>query len=108
MGWSVETLNDIVDRELDALPADMRARFVRISELIVAVGLERVREPYVKHVQGPLWEMRLTGRDGVSRGLYVTVRGKRIVVVRVFMKKTRKTPQREIRLALQRALEVLR
>ena len=62
--WSVETLNGTVDRELDALPPDMRARFVRISDLIAKVGLVHVREPYVKHVQGPLWEMRLTGRDG--------------------------------------------
>lgn len=107
MRWSVETLNDTVDRELNALPDDMRARFVRISELIAAVGLERVREPYAKHVQGPLWEMRMTGRDGVSRALYVTVRGKRVVVVRVFVKKTRKAPRGEIRLALQRAREVL-
>lgn len=75
--WSVETLNEIVDRELDALPADMRARFVRISDLIVAVGLERVREPHVKHLGGPLWEMRVTGRDGTARALYVTARERR-------------------------------
>ena len=105
--WSVETLNDTVDREIDALPADMRARFVRISELIAAVGLERVREPYVKHLRGPLWEMRMTGRDGISRALYVTVRDRRVVVVRVFIKKTRQTPHGEVRLALQRAREVL-
>ena len=105
--WSVETLNDTVDREIDALPADMRARFVRISELLAAVGLERVREPCVKHLQGPLWEMRMTGRDGISRALYVTVRDRRVVVVRVFIKKTRKTPHSEVRLALQRAREVL-
>ena len=105
--WSVETLNDTVDRELGALPVDMRARFVRISELIAAVGLECVREPYVKHLQGPLWEMRMTGRDGTSRALYVTVREKRAIVVRVFIKKTRKTPHSEVRLALQRAREVL-
>ncbi len=104
--WSVETLNDTVDRELDALPADMRARFVRIGELIAAIGLERIREPYVRHVQGPIWEMRMTGRDGVSRALYVTARGRRVVVVRVFVKKTRKTPRGEVRLALQRAREV--
>lgn len=106
MRWSVETLNETVDRELDALPADMRARFARISELIAAVGLDGVREPYVKHVQGPLWEMRLTGRAGVSRALYVTVRGRRVVVVRVFVKKTRKTPAGEVRLALRRARTV--
>ncbi len=105
--WSVETLNDTVDREIGALPAYMRARFVRIGELIAAVGLERVREPYVKHLQGPLWEMRMTGRDGTSRALYVTVRDRRVIVVRVFIKKTRKTPHSEVRLALQRAREVL-
>ena len=106
MRWSVETLNETVDRELDALPADMRARFARISQLIAVVGLDGVREPYVKHVQGPLWEMRLTGRAGVSRALYVTVRGRRVVVVRVFVKKTRKTPAGEVRLALRRARTV--
>lgn len=102
MRWSVETLNRTVDRELDVL----RARFARISELIVAVGLDGVREPYVKHVQGSLWEMRLTGRAGISRGLYVTVRDRRVVVVRVFVKKTRKTPAGEVRLALRRARTV--
>ncbi len=107
MRWSVEALNDTVERELDALPADMRARFVRISELIAAVGLDRLREPYVKHVQGPLWEMRLTGRAGVARALYVTVRNRRVVIVRVFVKKTRKTPAGEVRLALRRARKVI-
>ena len=107
MRWSVEALNETVDRELDALPADMRARFVRISELIAAVGLDGVREPYVKHVRGPLWEMRLTGRAGVSRALYVTIRDRRVVVVRVFVKKTRKTPASEVRLALRRARTVI-
>ena len=107
MNWSVETLNATVDRELDALPADMRARFVRLCDLIAAVGLDRVGAPHVRHLTGPLWEMRLRGRDGISRALYVAVRGRRVVVVRVFVKKTRKTPRREMDLALRRAREVL-
>ena len=106
MGWSVETLNEGVDQELAALPPDQRARFVRIAELIEAKGLERVREPYVRHLEGPLWEIRLKGRDGISRALYVTASGCRLVIVRVFVKKTRKTPRREIVLALERAKEV--
>ena len=57
---------------------------------------------------GLLWEMRMRGRDGISRALYVTARGKRVVVVRVFVKKTQKTPQREIVLALQRTKEIRR
>ena len=85
----------------------MRARFVRISELISAVGLDRVGSPHVKHLRGPLWEMRMRGTDGTSRALYVAIREKRVVVVRVFIKKTRETPRREIDLALQRAKKIL-
>ncbi len=107
MGWTVETLNAAVDRELEALPADMRARFVRISELIAAVGLELVGAPHIRPLTGPLWEMRMKGRDGISRALYVTVQDKRVIVVRVFVKKTQKSPRREIDLALRRAKEVL-
>jgi phage-related protein len=65
-----------------------------------------MREPHVKHLEGPLWEMRMRGKDGVSRAIYVTARGRRVVVVRVFLKKTQKTPRREIDLALERAKEV--
>jgi len=107
MTWTVETLNTIVDAELAQLPPDMRARFVHISRLIEEFGLERVREPHVKHLRGPLWEMRMKGRDGISRALYVTALGQRVVVVRVFIKKTQKTPAREIDLAMKRANEVL-
>ena len=107
MAWTVETLNAVVDAEVEGLPADMRARFAYISDLIEEFGLERVREPHVRHLRGPLWEMRMKGRDGVSRALYVTAVGRRVVVVRVFSKKTRKTPTREIELALKRASEVL-
>ena len=91
------------------LPASKaaRARFVRISELIAAVGLDHVGAPHVRHLTGPLWEMRMRGRGSVSRALYVTVREQRVVVVRAFVKKTQRTPRREIELALQRAKEVL-
>jgi phage-related protein len=68
--------------------------------------VDRVREPHVKHLRGSLWEMRLKGKDGISRALYVTVVGQRVVVVRVFTKKTQKTPGREIELALKRAREI--
>jgi hypothetical protein len=54
MPWTVETLNETVDAELEELPADMRARLIRVSELIESVGLPNVKEPHVRHVRGPL------------------------------------------------------
>ena len=106
MRWAVGFLNEEIKAALDALPPDIRASFQRIVELIQANGLERVREPYLKHLEGPLWEMRMKGRSGIARAVYVTAIGKRIVVVHVFEKKTQKTPRREIVTALKRAKEV--
>lgn len=106
MGWTVETLNETVDAEVEALPEDMRARLAHLAKLIEEQGLERVGEPHVKHVEGRLWEMRLKGHSGVSRALYVTAVGRRVVIVRVFVKKTERTPRREIKLALFRAKSV--
>src|SRR6201996_8084251 len=106
MSWQVEILNEIVAAEIAALPTDMQARFLRLAERIASVGLESLGEPHVKHLEGKLWELRLTGRDGIARALYVTAIGRRLVVVRAFVKKTQKTPRAEIELALQRAKEV--
>ncbi len=104
--WIVETLNPAVDAELETLPAGMRARFTRIAGLIETLGLEKVGKPHVSQIEGPLWEIRMKGADGIARALYVTARGRREVVVRVFVKKTQKTPRQEIELALKRAKEV--
>ncbi|KFL30680.1 hypothetical protein JP75_13135 [Devosia riboflavina] len=106
MGWTVEFLDEDVRAELYAMPADIRASFSRIAQLISNTGLSRVHEPYVKHLEGSLWEMRMKGKDGIARAVYVTAHAQRVVVVHVFQKKTQKTPRREIELARQRAKEV--
>ena len=62
-----------------------------------------MHEPYIKHIEDRIWEMRLRGRDGIARAVYVTAPGRRVVILPVFTKKTQKTPRREIELARQRA-----
>lgn len=106
MAWTVETLNDTVDAEVAELPADMRARLTRISELIESVGLLNVKEPHVRHIRGQLWEIRLKGKAGIARAIYVTAKEQRVVILRVFTKKTERTPPAEIELALQRVKEL--
>lgn len=106
MTWLVEFASPDVEGELRSLSSDLQAKFLRIAEMIELNGLERMREPYVKHLEGKLWEMRLTGRNQIARSLYITAIGRRVVVVRTFVKKTQTTPRREIELALKRAQEV--
>jgi len=107
MRWAFQTLNAVVDEEIRALPSDMQARFLRFAELIEQAGLQALPRDSVRHLDGKLWELRIAGRDGISRAIYVTAAGPRIVVVRVFIKKTQKTPPRELELARQRAKEII-
>ena len=106
MSWSIVFVNALARAEVDALPQDMQMRFGHITRLMRDFGLPKVHEPYVKHLTGKLWEMRLKGRDGVARSIYVTGSGRRVVVLRTFIKKTEKTPAREIEIALARMKEI--
>lgn len=96
------------EQEFKTLPADMQAHGLRVIDLLENRGPHQVREPYVKPIEGKLWEMRLKGRAGIARALYFARVGRRLCVVRVFVKKTQKTPRAEIELALRRMAEVER
>jgi phage-related protein len=104
--WTVGFYADEAIAEVKALPRDLQAKFDRIVQMIEANGLEKMREPYVKHIDGKIWEMRMIGRDGIARSLYMTAIGRRVVVLRTFIKKTQKTPRSEIAIALRRAKDV--
>jgi len=104
--WSFEFANQVAIDEVRALPRDMRAKLERIARMIESNGLAAMRDPHVQHLQDKLWEIRLSGRSGIARSLYVTMTGRRVVVLRTFVKKTQKTPPREIELALMRAKDV--
>jgi phage-related protein len=104
--WTVELLDETVAAELDAWPRELRAALTRIFDRISSIGLERLGEPHVRHIEGKLWEMRVSGNRLEGRALYVTAVGRRVVVVLAFVKKTQKTPDRYIRLALERARRI--
>jgi phage-related protein len=93
--WTVE-LHPLAEPELQALPADMRARFLRIAEMLEGFGPHQVGLPHVRPLEGKLWEMRMQGRDGISRAVYAAIHGRRLVVLHVFIKKTQTTPRKAL------------
>jgi phage-related protein len=103
----VEILDRRVEEELGALASDVRQKFARIVNLVEQHGLLAMREPYVKHLEGKLWEMRMKGKDGIARAIYVTAKGERVVVVHAFVKKTQRTPAGALAIARDRAKEVV-
>src|ERR1700761_7907464 len=106
MSWTVSFVNAVAEAELRALPEDMIARFLRLGDLIQSSGVAALHEPHAKHLQGKLWELRLKGRDGIARSIYVTANGRRVIVLRTFVKKTQKTPRQEIEIAEKRRKEI--
>lgn len=99
--WTV-VLHPLAEPELRALPADMRARFLRIAEMLEDFGPQRVGLPHVRPLEGKLWEMRMQGRDGISRAVYAAMQGRRLLVLHVFVKKTQATPRKAIETARTR------
>lgn len=106
MEWTVETLS-AVDAEIEELPVHLRARLIRLLETVQNVGLDALRAPHVRHLEGKLWELRVKAEGGIARGIYVTASGRRVVVLHVFTKKSRKTPRRALATARERMRQVM-
>ena len=107
MAWTVETVS-AVDAEMAALPVGLRAKLLRLLEAVENVGLDAFRAPHIRHLEGKLWELRVRAEGGIARGIYVTVSGRRVVVLHVFAKKSRKTPPRALAIARERMRGVTR
>ena len=77
MRWTVGTLNAAVNAEIEALPNDMRARLARLANVIEQIGFSGLPRDSVTHLENRLWELRITGRGGISRAIYVICNGER-------------------------------
>ena len=69
-------------------------------------GPNIVREPHSKPLNNKLWEIRMKGKPGIARAIYVTAKGKRIIVLHAFVKKTQKTPRKAIDIANEKVKEI--
>jgi phage-related protein len=107
--WSVY-YDPRLEEWLETIPSDIKARILRIIDMLREYGPSNVREPYIKNIKGykKLYEIRAKGKDGIARVFYFTWQGQKIVLLHGFMKKTMKTPSREIDVAVQRMAEVVK
>ena len=95
-------MHPLAEPELLALPADMKARFLHIAEMLEELGPQREGLPHIRPLESKLWEMRMQGRDGIARAVYAAVQGRSLLVLHVFVKKTPTTPRAAIAMALKR------
>jgi len=103
--WQVR-FHPRAEAEIEALPADLRARFLRIADLLIERGPQLVGMPHVRPLEGGLWEMRMQGRDGIGRAVYVICTGRTLYVLHAFVKKTQRTPRAALATAHARRQEI--
>lgn len=96
--------HDEAEIELVALPTSIRAKMTRLLQKL-EVNPRLLREPDTKPLGDGLFEIRTMGTD-IARGLWVYQSGERIFLLRVFIKKSQKTPRSEIEIAFRRLEEM--
>lgn len=84
----------------------MRAKLFRLIGLLELKGNE-LREPYSKALDDGIFELRAKQGSDISRILYFFVVGNRVILTNGFVKKSRKTPIRELDLAKKRRVDFL-
>ncbi len=105
MKWHIIFYNQEVESETLTFPKGVLANFLHIAEMIEEFG-PALGLPYTKAVGGGLFEIRSKGREGIGRSFFCAVQGREIIILHSFIKKSQKTPKKELKIAHQRLKEV--
>lgn len=104
MDYTISYYSEVVQEEILALPDTLAARYIVLTRRMVALG-PNLGEPHTKAFGEGLFEMRLKGAEGIARVFFCTMVGKRIVMLHSFVKKSNRTPLRELEIAQTRMKE---
>jgi phage-related protein len=105
MNWTITYYSESVQNEILDLPAGILARFLRYADRMEVYGPD-LGMPHTRAMGDGLFELRLKAVEGTARVFYCTMIDKRIVMLHQFIKKTDKTPPKELAIARRRLKEV--
>jgi phage-related protein len=107
MTWKLIYYNARVEKEVMAWPPGVRADFLRLAEAMREFGPD-LGMPRTRAMGSGLFEMRAKGREGIGRAFFCTIVDEQIVILHAIIKKTEKTPARELETARARLKEIIR
>lgn len=105
MSWRVTFYSRTLEEEILRLPDGFVARFLRYAERMELFGPD-LGMPHTRAMGDGLFELRLKAAEGIARVFYCTLIGRRIVMLHQFVKKSEKTPRRELDVARRRRKEI--
>ena len=95
-----------VEKFLNSLDIKMRNKILMILNVLQERG-NQLREPYSKHLEDGIFEVRGKVGNDISRVLYFFYYNGKIIMTNGFIKKTQKTPKSEIELGKKYRKEYL-
>jgi phage-related protein len=104
MTWEITYHDERVQKAVLSLPAGLLARYLHLTDRMLEYGPD-LGMPHTRAMGSGLFELRLKSQEGIGRVFYCTLVGRRIVVLHQFVKKTDKTPSRELAIARTRMKE---
>jgi phage-related protein len=102
--WRIVFFSERLESEILALSAGFVARFLHYTERMETYGPD-LGMPHTRAMGAGLFELRIKAAEGVARVFYCTVVNRRIVMLHQFVKKSDKTPGRELATARRRMKE---
>lgn len=105
MDYEIRYYSEAVQEQILDLPDTLAARYIVLTRRMMAIG-PNLGEPHTKAMGEGLFELRLKGAEGIARVFFCTLIGRRIIMLHSFIKKTERTPKRELDVAHNRMREV--
>jgi phage-related protein len=105
MKWRVTFYNEKVESETLRFPVGILANFLHILELIEELG-PNLGKPHTAPLGSGLFEIRAKGAEGIGRSIFCTQKDQEIIILHSFIKKTQRTPKKDLEKARRRLKEV--
>lgn len=105
MDWEILYYNEDVQEALNDWPVGIRAFYARVAERMITFG-PNLGMPFTRSMGKGLFEIRARGKEGIGRAFFCTIVDQRIVILHAFIKKSQKTPKKELDIARRRMNDV--
>lgn len=104
MTWEIQYHNEKLQEAVLGFPAGLLARYLHLTDRMLEYGPD-LGMPHTRAMGSGLFELRLKSQEGIGRVLYCTLVDRKIVMLHHFVKKTDKTPPKELAVARRRMKE---
>lgn len=101
MDWEIVYYSEDVQETINGWPVGIRAYYARIAERMQTTG-PNLGMPFTRSMGQGLFEIRAKGKEGIGRAFFCTLIERKIVILHAYIKKSQKTPQKELAIARRR------